>query len=169
MVGNDKRTRRLSAANRISLVTIVADLVAEQVHVGKRLRVARVVRAPVRSIKDVVSLISDVAGVAEEESGADLVARRGVRAERWVVAFDALLDTEDAAASTEHVADDVGALRVTTDDELGERAGLGVGGHLGETVGRALSDTDTVVDAEGVVVQDILVVAAGKTIADCVD
>jgi hypothetical protein len=97
--------------------------------------------------------------VTEEEDGTELVTRAGRGVKTGVGA-------SANVGSTKDVSGNVGTLRVTSQDELGARALLSVGGHLVDAVGVALFDSSAVVAAISVVEENVLIIARIKTVAD---
>lgn len=159
MVVNSEWSWACSCAYRIGLVTVGSQDTSELVHAGKRVGRARVVGADRRTVEDIVRLVGNVSVVTEDESSANLVTGAGRGVESRVGAGADVSATEDITSN-------VGTLRVTSQDELGSRALVGVCGHLVNAILVTLADSSAVVAAFGVVVENVLVIARIKTVAD---
>jgi hypothetical protein len=159
MVVDIEGTGTGSSADGVRGIAVRSHDTRELVHAVQRVGVARVVAADGGSAEDIVGLVGNVSVVTKEKDSTQLVTRAGRGVETRVGASANVRSTKD-------VSDNVGTLRVTSQDELGARALLSVGGHLVDTVGVALLDSSAVVAALGVVEEDVLVIARFKTVAD---
>ena len=113
----------------------------------------------------VVGLVGSVSGVTEDGDSDDLLAEIRVDIKVGRGSGHAVLE-ESTASTTNDVADDLGTLGVTADDQLGVGAASVVGVELSNAVGNTLIDRLAVRSLNGVVEEDILVVAVLEAIAD---
>ena len=113
----------------------------------------------------VVGLVGSVSGVTEDSDSDDLLAEIRVDIKVGRGSGHAVLE-ESTASTTNDVADNLSTLGVTADDQLGVGAASVVGVELSNAVGNTLIDRLAVRSLNGVVEEDILVVAVLEAIAD---
>lgn len=118
-----------------------------------------------RAAELVVGLVGSVSGVTEGGDSDDLLADLRVNIKVRGGLSGATLE-ESSGTTAENVANNLGTLRVTADDQLSVGASGIVAGELGNAVGNTLLYGCTERRFNGVVEKDVLVVAVVKTIAN---
>jgi hypothetical protein len=135
VVGNNVTT----GADRVLSDTVVVVLGSPGGKVGQLVGRAREDAVEGSAAELVVGLVASVSGVAEGEDSNNLLAELRVDVKVGGRNGHAVLE-ESTASTTNDVADDLGTLRVTADDQLGVGAASAVGVELSNTVGNTLVD-----------------------------